>query len=174
MAKWLSNRPQKLKPPLTQTVFHFPSGFEFILGSYCIIWTYLSLKIARFPINSSPWKLSVEENLSFWNIYSNKTMQNLPPHVLTTIFRFVEEILSAKLIKVTYFPGSLLMLVITRWEFKSNTLTSWVEQTNKSTNFQQKKLKKSCITGHNFSKASRFLCLFSFNVTTFNQHSKTH
>lgn len=69
-------------------------------------------------------------------------MQSLPTQVLTTTFRFVEEILSAKLIKVTYFPGSLLMLVITRWEFKSNTLTSWVEQTNKSTNFQQKKLKK--------------------------------
>ena len=74
----------------------------------------LSLKIACFAINSSPRKLSVEQNLSYWNIYSNKTMQNLPPHVLTTIFRFVEEILSAKLIKVTYFPGSLLMLVITR------------------------------------------------------------
>ena len=158
----------------TQTVFHFPSEFEFIPELYHITKSYLSLKIACFAINSSPRKLSVEQNLSYWNIYSNKTMQNLPPHVLTTIFRFVEEILSAKLIKVTYFPGSLLMLVITRWEYKSNTLTSWVEQTNKSTNFQQKKLKKSCITGHNFSKAGRFLCLFSFNVTIFNQHSKTH
>lgn len=174
MAKWLSNQPRKLKPPLTRTVFCFPLEFKFILGFYHITKTYLSLKIAQFAMNSSPRKLSVQQNLSYWNIYSNKTMQNLPPHVLTTIFRFVEEILSAKLIKVTYFPGSLLMLVITRWEFKSNTLTSWVEQTNKSTNFQQKKLKKSCITGHNFSKAGRFLCLFSFNVTTFNQHSKTH
>ena len=97
----------------------------------------------------------------------NKTMQNLPPHVLTTTFRFVEEILSAKLIKVTYFPGSLLMLVITRWEFKSNTLTSWVEQTNKPTNFQQRNLKKGCTTGHNFWKACRFLCIFSFNIMTF-------
>ena len=158
----------------TRTVFHFPSECEFIPEFYHITKTYLSLKIACFAINSSPRKLSVEQNLSYWNTYSNKTMQNLPPHVLTTTFRFVEEILSAKLIKVTYFPGSLLMLVITRWEFKSNTLTSWVEQTNKSTKFQQKKLKKSCITGHNFSKAGRFLSLFSFNVTTFNQHSKTH
>ena len=158
----------------TRTVFHFPSECEFIPEFYHITKTYLSLKIACFAINSSPRKLSVEQNLSHWNTYSNKTMQNLPPHVLTTTFRFVEEILSVKLIKVTYFPGSLLMLVITRWEFKSNTLTSWVEQTNKSTKFQQKKLKKSCITGHNFSKAGRFLCLFSFNVMTFNQHSKTH
>ena len=33
------------------------------------------------------------------NIYSNKTMQSLPTQVLTTTFRFVEEIFSAKLIK---------------------------------------------------------------------------
>ena len=76
--------------------------------------TYLSLKIACFVMNSSPRKLSVQQNLSYWNIYSNKIMQSLPTQVLTTNFRFVEEILSAKLIKVTYFPGSLLMLVITR------------------------------------------------------------
>lgn len=167
MVKWLSNQPRKLKPPLTRTVFCFPSEFKFILGFYHITKTYLSLKIACFAMNSSPRKLSVQQNLSYWNIYSNKIMQSLPTQVLTTTFRFGEEILSAKLIKVTYFPGSLLMLVITRWEFKSNTLTSWVEQTNKSTNFQQRKLKKGCTTGHNVWKACRFLCIFSFNIMTF-------
>ena len=167
MAKWLSNQPRKLKPPLTRTVFCFPLEFKFILGFYHITKTHLSLKIAHFAMNSSPRKLSVQQNLSYWNIYSNKTMQSLPPQVLSTTFRFVEEILSAKLIKVTYFPGSLLMLVITRWEFKSNTLTSWVEQTNKPTNFQQRNLKKGCTTGHNFWKACRFLCIFSFNIMTF-------
>lgn len=140
----------KTQTPTNSNSILFPFRVQIYTGVYHITKTYLSLKIAHFAMNSSPRKLSVQQNLSYWNIYSNKTMQSLPPQVLSTTFRFVEEILSAKLIKVTYFPGSLLMLVITRWEFKSNTLTSWVEQTNKPTNFQQRNLKKGCTTGHNF------------------------
>lgn len=162
MAKWLSNQPRKLKPPLTRTVFCFPLEFKFILGFYHITKTYLSLKIAHFAMNSSPRKLSVQQNLRYWNIYSNKTMQSLPPQVLSTTFRFVEEILSAKLIKVKYFPGSLLMYCWLSLA-ESSSQTPWLPELNKQTNqqtFNKEISKKAALLVIIFEKLVDF-CAYS-------------